>query len=120
MVHSYALKLDKGSPLVPRDREAVERLKEMPPNWALDHDEDLASFLSSHLEVDNENLGSIKNYVESIDVSSNCVSGFSFRNISSVDSRYLTRLQCQPVCHSLGNRSHGFTRSIGLSDRSVR
>ena len=46
----------------------------MPANWTLDHDEDLAQFLSDHVEVDNENLGSIKNFVESIDVSSFCVS----------------------------------------------
>ena len=51
----------------------VEKLQEMPANWTLDHDEDLAQFLSDHVEVDNENLGSIKNFVESIDVSSFCV-----------------------------------------------
>ena len=73
MVHDYALKLEDRSSLVPPDANAVEKLKEMPANWTLDHDEDLAMFLSGHVEVDNENLGSIKNYVESIDVSTFCV-----------------------------------------------
>ena len=74
VVHEYALKLEDRSSLVPCDGNAVDKLKEMPANWTLDHDEDLAMFLSGHVEVDNENLGSIKNYVESIDVSSFCVS----------------------------------------------
>ncbi len=59
--------------MVPCDTKATQRLKEMPANWTLEHDEDLASFLSGHVEVDSESLGSIKNYVESIDVSSFCV-----------------------------------------------
>ena len=74
VAHDYALQLENTSLLVPNDANAVHKLQEMPPNWTLDHDEDLAAFLSGHVEVDNENLGSIKNYVESIDVSSFCVS----------------------------------------------
>ena len=82
VVHDYALQLENTSRMVPPDVNAVEKLKEMPPNWTLDHDEDLATFLSGHVEVDNENLGSIKNYVESIDVSSFCVSiEWKFRSV---------------------------------------
>lgn len=60
--------------MAPAHAEAVRRLHEMPPNWAIEHDEDLAQFLGGHVEVDNEHLGSIKNYVESVNVSSLCVS----------------------------------------------
>ncbi len=49
-------------------------LQVVPPNWTIEHDEDLAQFIGSHMDTDNEHLGSIKNYVNSIHVSSFCVS----------------------------------------------
>ena len=58
----------------PTDNEAVDRLRSLPRNWGLEHDEDLSQFLCKHIEKDNENLGSIKNYVDSVDVSSFSVS----------------------------------------------
>lgn len=80
--NSYALHLGSGSSTEPADAAAVERLRQVPPNWSLDHDEDLAHFLCCHVETDNENLGSIKNYVESVDVSTFSV-GSSNRCASS-------------------------------------
>ena len=59
----------------PIHEEASERLRNVPPNWTLEHDGDLANFLCVHTEQENENLGSIKNYVEAIDVSTFAVSG---------------------------------------------
>ena len=55
-------------------KEGTDALQALPQNWTLDHDEDLAHFLCSHIETQNDNLGSIKNYVESIIVSSTSVS----------------------------------------------
>ena len=72
--HEYSLHFGSGPKVTPPHQDAVQRLREMPPNWGLEHDEDLAQFLGGHVEVDNEHLGSIKNYVESINVSSYCVS----------------------------------------------
>ena len=54
--------------------DAMERLCSVPSNWTIEHDENLAQFLCCHLEVQNDQLGSIKDYVESIDVSSFSVS----------------------------------------------
>lgn len=42
----------------------------MPPTWTYECDEDLIHFLYDHLGKEDENLGSVKQYVESIDVSS--------------------------------------------------
>ena len=56
------------------DLEAVEKFRSVPSNWSIDHDEDLAQFLCAHTDADNENLGSVKNYVESISVSTFSVS----------------------------------------------
>uniref|UniRef100_A0A2K5IVG6 HECT domain-containing protein n=1 Tax=Colobus angolensis palliatus TaxID=336983 RepID=A0A2K5IVG6_COLAP len=50
--------------------EAVQRLLYVPPTWTYECDEDLIHFLYDHLGKEDENLGSVKQYVESIDVSS--------------------------------------------------
>lgn len=42
----------------------------VPPTWTYECDEDLIHFLYDHLGKEDENLGSVKQYVESIDVSS--------------------------------------------------
>uniref|UniRef100_A0A8C0IM63 HECT domain E3 ubiquitin protein ligase 3 n=1 Tax=Chelonoidis abingdonii TaxID=106734 RepID=A0A8C0IM63_CHEAB len=42
----------------------------VPPTWSYECDEDLVHFLYDHLGKEDENLGSVKQYVESIDVSS--------------------------------------------------
>lgn len=54
--------------------EAIETFQQLPFNWTIDHDEDLAQFLCSHVETQNDNLGSIKNHVDAVDVSSSSVS----------------------------------------------
>ncbi|XP_046562104.1 E3 ubiquitin-protein ligase HECTD3-like [Haliotis rubra] len=54
------------------DRDAVARLQALPPGWTLEHDESLVNFMSQHLPSENDQLGSMKSYVESIDVSSYC------------------------------------------------
>ena len=55
---------------MPTDQTAVDALRGVPPNWNLESDEELARFLLEHMEQDNENLGSVKQFVESVDVSS--------------------------------------------------
>lgn len=45
-------------------------LSYVPPMWTYECDEDLIHFLYDHLGKEDENLGSVKQYVESIDVSS--------------------------------------------------
>lgn len=73
--NSYALQLkSKRLKNVPVHLEGRQKLQYVPPNWSIEHDEDLAQFLCAHTERDNDNLGSIKNYVESVDVSSYSVS----------------------------------------------
>lgn len=46
----------------------------MPPTWTYECDEDLVHFLYDHIGKEDENLGSVKQYVDSIDVSSYTVS----------------------------------------------
>ena len=69
----YAVQPETGTAIAPADLEAVSRLHSVPPNWSLAYDEVLAQYLSENAETSNENLGSVKNYVEKIDVSSFCV-----------------------------------------------
>lgn len=72
---SYTLEVpSRRHPVAPVHEEARERLRRLPANWMTDHDEDLTQFLSIHMERENESLGSIKNFVESIDVSTFAVS----------------------------------------------
>ncbi|NXT45797.1 HECD3 ligase, partial [Pluvianellus socialis] len=42
----------------------------VPPTWTYECDEDLVHFLYDHIGKEDENLGSVKQYVDSIDVSS--------------------------------------------------
>ena len=60
--------------LASADDQMIEELQSVPPNWTSDCDEQLIKFLSSSMEIDNSNLGTIKNYVDSIAVSTVCVS----------------------------------------------
>lgn len=46
----------------------------VPPTWTYECDEDLVHFLYDHIGKEDENLGSVKQYVDSIDVSSYTVS----------------------------------------------
>ncbi|ELU04919.1 hypothetical protein CAPTEDRAFT_168000 [Capitella teleta] len=66
--YSVGIRCQQGV-IKPSDEAVVDRMRSVPTNWTLDHDEELAQFLASHTCTDNDNLGSIKNYVESISVS---------------------------------------------------
>ncbi|XP_053105548.1 E3 ubiquitin-protein ligase HECTD3 isoform X2 [Hemicordylus capensis] len=74
---------DGGDRLVPvESMERIQRQQQLfgvdykpvirfvPPTWSYECDEDLVHFLYDHIGKEDENLGSIKQYVESIDVSS--------------------------------------------------
>ncbi|KAK1164096.1 E3 ubiquitin-protein ligase HECTD3-like [Acipenser oxyrinchus oxyrinchus] len=49
---------------------AVQKLRYVPPTWTFECDEDLVHYFYDHISKEDEDLGSIKQYVESIDVSS--------------------------------------------------
>ncbi|XP_064606807.1 E3 ubiquitin-protein ligase HECTD3-like [Liolophura sinensis] len=68
--YNYSLKLSNKADLIQEDVEAVNRLCQVPVNWSLENDEALVKLLCDQMPPDNEQLGSIKNYVDSIDVSS--------------------------------------------------
>lgn len=52
----------------------MAELRDIPLNWASECDEQLVHLLSSLVDVGTSNLGTIKNYVDQISVSSSCVS----------------------------------------------
>lgn len=54
------------------DTEAVDKLRHVPTNWSIECEEALVRLMSQHIPPENDHLGSIKNYVEAIDVSSCC------------------------------------------------
>ncbi|XP_058031226.1 E3 ubiquitin-protein ligase HECTD3 [Ahaetulla prasina] len=67
---TYSLHLGAKPKIMEPDVAAVERLRFVPPTWSYECDEDLVHFLYDHIGKEDENLGSIKQYVDSIDVSS--------------------------------------------------
>ena len=74
MEFHYALRTQsKYLQITAPDQAAVAALRAVPDGWTLDHDETLAQFLTTFSESDNDNLGSIKNFVEAIEVSSHTV-----------------------------------------------
>lgn len=71
VVHHFSLDLRKKNVyIVPQDDIAVKKLQESPTNWTIDHDEALVRLMSKNLTPENDLLGSIKNYVDDIEVSS--------------------------------------------------
>ncbi|XP_064625661.1 E3 ubiquitin-protein ligase HECTD3-like isoform X2 [Lineus longissimus] len=70
--YQYSLHKNHLDELAEPDPAAVKRIQDPPQNWTTDCDTELVRFLSELTEPENDNLGSIKNYVESIDVSSFC------------------------------------------------
>ena len=72
----YSLSLSQKPELAPRDEDTVKELQEIPSNWSNECDEQLVNFLSSMVDIGSSNLGTIKNYVDQISVSSSCVSAF--------------------------------------------
>ncbi|KAL4235652.1 E3 ubiquitin-protein ligase HTD3 [Mactra antiquata] len=70
VVHHYSVDLRKKSVhVIPPDQEAVAKLQKVPLKWTIEHDEALVRLMSKQLSPENQQLGSIKNYVDSIDVS---------------------------------------------------
>ncbi|XP_041475804.1 E3 ubiquitin-protein ligase HECTD3-like [Lytechinus variegatus] len=67
---TYSLRIGKLPTVRPAHMEGVENLRTVPPVWSLECDEELARFLGEHTDHENEKLGSVKQYVESVDVSS--------------------------------------------------
>ncbi|KAK7159184.1 hypothetical protein R3I94_005498 [Phoxinus phoxinus] len=52
------------------DEAAVRKLRYVPPTWMFECDEDLVHYFYDHIGKEDENLGSVKQCVTSIDVSS--------------------------------------------------
>uniref|UniRef100_A0A673K6P0 E3 ubiquitin-protein ligase HECTD3-like n=1 Tax=Sinocyclocheilus rhinocerous TaxID=307959 RepID=A0A673K6P0_9TELE len=52
------------------DEGAVRKLRYVPPTWTFECDEDLVHYFYDHIGKEDENLGSVKQCVTSIDVSS--------------------------------------------------
>lgn len=67
---TYSLRLGAKPRPMEQDEAAVEKLRFVPPTWTYECDEDLVHFLYDHIGKEDENLGSVKQYVDSIDVSS--------------------------------------------------
>ncbi|KAM4722366.1 E3 ubiquitin-protein ligase HECTD3 [Rhinophrynus dorsalis] len=67
---SYSMHLGAKPKITERDEDAVQKLRFLPPSWTYECDEDLVHFLFEHLGKEDESLGSMKQFVESISVSS--------------------------------------------------
>jgi hypothetical protein len=72
--HEYALRLAKVCCPAAADDAAVDKCSKLPVNWTFAHYEQVARLLSKH-GLDNSvcggiDLGSVKEYVESLEVSS--------------------------------------------------
>ncbi|MCJ8740455.1 hypothetical protein PDJAM_G00059400 [Pangasius djambal] len=53
-----------------RDDAAVQKLRYIPPTWTFEYDEDLVHYFYDYVGKEDENLGSVKQCVNNIDVSS--------------------------------------------------
>jgi len=60
------------SSVAPCNVAAVKKLCNVTVPWSLEHDEDLVQYLASQLSIVDEHLGSVKQYVDAIQVSSYC------------------------------------------------
>ncbi|XP_071166194.1 E3 ubiquitin-protein ligase HECTD3-like isoform X2 [Mytilus edulis] len=69
----FAIQLPKKKlDIMAADEEAVDKLRQVPANWSIECEEALVRLMSQHIPPENDHLGSIKNYVEAVDVSSCC------------------------------------------------
>ena len=59
------------------DTDTISELREIPLNWAAECDEQLVQFLSETIEINSLNLGTIKNFVDQVTVSTSTVSSLS-------------------------------------------
>ncbi|KAM9326144.1 E3 ubiquitin-protein ligase HECTD3 [Gastrophryne carolinensis] len=67
---AYTMRLGKALTITPPDEGAVQKLRFIPPSWTYECDEDLVHFLYEQVGKEDESLGNVKQYVESINVSS--------------------------------------------------
>lgn len=65
-----ALFLGNKPKMAQSDEAAVQRLRFVPPTWTYECDEDLVHYFYEHIGKEDENLGSVKQCVTSIEVSS--------------------------------------------------
>lgn len=65
-----ALHLGAKPKVAERDEAATQKLRYVPPTWTYECDEDLVHYFYEHIGKEDENLGSVKQCVTSIDVSS--------------------------------------------------
>lgn len=70
----YSLHLSLTPSSSNRDEDTIAELRQVPPNWTHECDEQLVTVLQDSIEFHNGNLGVIKNYVDAITVSTSCVS----------------------------------------------
>ncbi|XP_069050124.1 E3 ubiquitin-protein ligase HECTD3 [Lepisosteus oculatus] len=69
----YSLHLGTRPRIAEQDPAGVQKLRYVPPTWTFECDEDLVHYFYDHVGKEDENLGSVKQSVESIDVSSNSI-----------------------------------------------
>ncbi|XP_063795502.1 E3 ubiquitin-protein ligase HECTD3 [Pseudophryne corroboree] len=67
---TYSMRLGRKPISTEPDVEAVQKLRFVPPSWTYECDEDLVHFLCEHVGKEDESLGNMKQFVESINVSS--------------------------------------------------
>ncbi|XP_075688157.1 E3 ubiquitin-protein ligase HECTD3 [Rhinoderma darwinii] len=67
---TYSMRLGGKPRITEPDVEAVQKLRFIPPSWTYECDEDLVHFLHEHVGKEDETLGNMKQFVESINVSS--------------------------------------------------
>uniref|UniRef100_A0A8C5QNN2 E3 ubiquitin-protein ligase HECTD3 n=1 Tax=Leptobrachium leishanense TaxID=445787 RepID=A0A8C5QNN2_9ANUR len=67
---TYSKHLGNKPQITPPDKEAVQKLQFLPASWSYECDEDLVHFLWDNMGKGDETLGNIKQFVESISVSS--------------------------------------------------
>ncbi|CAN2390345.1 HECT domain containing E3 ubiquitin protein ligase 3, partial [Pristimantis euphronides] len=67
---AYSAHLGRKPRITEADVEAVQKLRLVPPSWTYEGDEDLAHFLYERVGKEDESLGNMKQFVESINVSS--------------------------------------------------
>lgn len=87
----FAIQLPKKKlDIMAADEEAVDKLRQVPANWSIECEEALVRLMSQHIPPENDHLGSIKNYVEAVDVTSCCVSEI----LPKISSQLNTNGQC--------------------------
>ncbi|KAG8546860.1 hypothetical protein GDO81_029716 [Engystomops pustulosus] len=67
---TYSMRLGRKTRITEPDADAVQKLRSVPPSWTYECDEDLVHFLHERVGKEDESLGNMKQFVESINVSS--------------------------------------------------